>query len=167
MAQISIPGVNQNVVRSTLESLYKQGGLNRVAAKHNSVIKQEGMRYGVSESLVKAAIYVESRGRENAQSPRGAYGPMQLMEATAKVDLNGLNRYNPQENIRGGIIYYGRLLQRYRGDTEKAVAAYNWGMGNVDRVAKKYGQAWRAALPQETRNYLAQYRAILSDGRPL
>jgi soluble lytic murein transglycosylase-like protein len=165
LAQVNIPSINQQVVKNTLENLYRQGGLSRVAAQHDDVIRQTGRRYGVSEDLVKAAIYVESRGREHAQSPAGAYGPMQLMAGTA-TDLQ-VNRYNPKENIIGGTKYYGQLLHRYRGDTEKAIAAYNWGMGNVDRVTKQHGHAWRAALPQETRNYLAQYRAILSGGKPL
>ncbi len=165
MAQTIIPRVNNKVVGNTVQSLYRQGGLKNVATRHDSLIRQEGRRWGVSEALTKTAIYVESRGRETAQSGAGAYGPMQLMQGTAG-DLK-VDRFDPRDNIRGGIKYYGQLLSRYRGDTEKAIAAYNWGMGNVDRVANRYGTAWRAALPTETRNYLAQYRAIMNNGKQI
>lgn len=164
MAQISS---QPNAVKNTVKSLYRQGGLSKVASQYNSIIEQSGRRWGLSADFIKTAIFVESRGNRNAISPRGAAGLMQIMEATAKIDLNGIDRFDPVQNIRGGVEYYGRLVARYRGDLEKAVAAYNWGMGNVDKVSKKYGQAWRAALPSETKNYLAQYRHILNEGKPL
>ena len=64
-------------------------------------------------------------------SPKGAIGIAQLMPATAKE--MGVNPYNPVENERGGKDYLGKLIDQYEGDIPKALAAYNWGQGNVKR----------------------------------
>lgn len=86
----------------------------------------------VDEDLIRAVIHAESFYRANAVSSQGAEGLMQLMPETADrfhVD----DAFSPAENIRGGTSYLGWLLQRYGGNEELAVAAYNAGEGAVDK----------------------------------
>ena len=99
--------------------------------------RQEAQRQGVPYSFVQKVIQTESGGDFNAIGPKTktgdrAYGPMQLMSATAK-DL-GVNRMEWKDNIRGGIKYLGQLTQQFQDPTLVA-AAYNAGPGNV----QKYG----------------------------
>jgi len=110
---------------------------------------QEAERQGVPLSLVQSVVQAESGGTFNAIGPETrfndrAYGPMQLMGATAK-DL-GVNRMDWRDNIRGGVKYLGQLTERFQDPTLVA-AAYNAGPGNVE----KYG-----GVPpfKETQNYV-------------
>jgi hypothetical protein len=99
--------------------------------------RQEAQRQGVPYSLVQKIVETESKGDFNAIGPKTktgdrAYGPMQLMSATAK-DL-GVNRMEWKDNIRGGVKYLSQLTQQFQDPTLVA-AAYNAGPGNV----QKYG----------------------------
>ena len=99
--------------------------------------RQEAQRQGVPYSLVQKIVETESKGDFNAIGPKTrfndrAYGPMQLMGATAK-DL-GVNRMDWKDNIRGGVKYLGQLTQQFQ-DPVLVAAAYNAGPGNV----QKYG----------------------------
>lgn len=113
----------------------------------NRIIDCASERYGVDADLIKAVIKTESDFDEKATSDRGAMGLMQLMPETAQ-DLGVKNAYNPVENIMGGTRYLKMLMDRYDGDTNAALAAYNWGMGNVERNPDR--------LPEETKTYIAR-----------
>jgi len=111
--------------------------------------RQEAQRQGVPYSLVQKIVETESGGDFNAIGPKTrtgdrAYGPMQLMSATAK-DL-GVNRMEWKDNIRGGVKYLSQLTQQFQ-DPVLVAAAYNAGPGNV----QKYG-----GVPpfKETQNYV-------------
>jgi hypothetical protein len=111
--------------------------------------RQEAERQGVPFSLVQKIVETESGGAFNAIGPKTrtgdrAYGPMQLMSATAK-DL-GVNRMEWKDNIRGGVKYLSQLTQQFQ-DPVLVAAAYNAGPGNV----QKYG-----GVPpfKETQNYV-------------
>lgn len=121
---------------------------SKKSAPFDASISEHARRQGVAEDLVRAVIQVESAFNPSAVSNKGAMGLMQLMPATAK-DLGVTNPFDPDQNIRGGVTYLKQLLDRFDQKVELALAAYNAGMGNVE----KYG-----AVPpfKETRNYVAK-----------
>lgn len=128
------------------------------SAVYEASINEHSRRMGVSADLVRAVIQVESAFNPTAVSTKGAMGLMQLMPATAQ-ELGVSNPFEPDENIRGGVAYLKRLLVRYNHKVELALAAYNAGMGNVE----KYGD-----VPpfKETRNYVKKITAAAPQAPP-
>lgn len=118
-----------------------------------SYINKASEQFGVSPHLIKAVIQTESNFNHQAVSPAGAQGLMQLMPATAK-ELGVDNPFDPEQNVMGGTRYLKSLLDRYDGDLDKALAAYNWGMGNLERNPDR--------LPAETRNYQSKVKIFLA-----
>lgn len=103
--------------------------------------------YGVNADLIRRVVRAESNFNPRSRSPKGAMGLMQLMPETAR-ELGVQDPYDPVDNVMGGTRYLRGLIDRYQGDTERALAAYNWGMGNVDKYPDR--------LPAETRRYVAR-----------
>jgi hypothetical protein len=110
------------------------------------IIQEAAQRYRVDPRLIRAVIQAESGGNPLAVSRAGARGLMQLMPETA-AELGVTNPFDPTQNIMGGTSYLRRLLDRYRGDVKLALAAYNWGMGNLEKRPE--------AMPRETKNFIA------------
>ncbi len=98
----------------------------------DSIIHDASRRHGVEKALVKAVIRAESDFVPYARSPKGAQGLMQLMPATARMH-RVWRVYEPRENIEGGVKHLRMLLDRYRGNTRLALAAYNAGIESVAR----------------------------------
>lgn len=127
----------------------------KAPGKLQSVINEVAKKQGVKADLVTAIIQVESNFNPRAKSSAGAQGLMQLMPATAK-ELGVRNPLDPRQNVDGGTRYIKQMLKKY-DDVRLALAAYNWGPGNVDRALKKYGNSYEAIekhMPKETRNYV-------------
>lgn len=126
----------------------------------SGLIQSTATKYGVNPSLAYAVASAESGYDQNAKSPAGAIGIFQLMPGTAS-DL-GVNPNDLAQNIEGGIKYLAQQLRAFGGDIQKALAAYNWGPGNVQNAVKKYGSNWLAHAPSETRNYVAEIMSMIS-----
>ena len=108
-------------------------------------ISEAAAKYDLDPALIRAVIQVESNRNPEAVSPAGAQGLMQLMPKTAAaMGLN--NPFDPAQNIEGGSRYLRQLLNRYQGNRRLALAAYNWGMGNLEKRPE--------ALPKETQHYI-------------
>ena len=118
----------------------------------DEIIKRASNLYGVDPELVTAVLRAESDYDAGATSSKGAKGLMQLMPETAK-ELGVKNCYDPVENIMAGTRYLKSLLSRYDGNIELTLAAYNWGMGNVERQPGE--------LPRETQAYIARVNRFL------
>jgi len=119
----------------------------------DEIIAAASQRYGVDANLIKAVISAESNFNPHAVSHAGAQGLMQLMPGTAR-SLGVSDSFDPQQNVMGGTRFLRDLLKRYDGNVDSALAAYNWGPGNVDRRPDQ--------LPRETRNYLARVKQLYS-----
>lgn len=98
----------------------------------DKIFEEASERYDVPVSLLKAVGKAESSFRTDVVSSAGAIGVMQLMPRTAK-GLGVTDPYDPQQNIMGGAKYLRQMLDRYDGDVELALAAYNSGPGTVDK----------------------------------
>lgn len=94
-------------------------------------------RFGVPRELVRAVIEAESNWNPRAVSPAGAVGLMQLMPDTAAAFRVG-NRFDPAENIRGGVAYLAFLMEQCGGDLRLVVGAYNAGHGRVLKAGLRY-----------------------------
>lgn len=122
----------------------------------------EAQIQGVDPALVQAVIAQESGGRADAVSEKGARGLMQLMPETAK-EL-GVNPDVPEQNIRGGVKYLSQMLQRYGGNVEHALMAYNWGPGNVDAWLQTGKGKNGKGVPAETMDYVSGVVSKLKNG---
>jgi soluble lytic murein transglycosylase-like protein len=97
---------------------------------YHSIILQAASRYQVDPAIVKAIIMAESSYNPRAVSKRGAKGLMQLMPNTAE-EMGVEDIFDPEHNINGGVRYYKKLLNKFKGDIKLALAAYNAGMRKV------------------------------------
>ncbi len=119
------------------------------------IAHRAAQRYSIDPALVKAVIKAESDFNPSVESPAGAQGLMQLMPGTAQ-DLGVSDPFDPEQNVMGGTRYLKQLLNKYDGDLDKTLAAYNWGPGNVDRKGID-------TLPDETRTYLSRVKRYQSE----
>ena len=115
---------------------------------YDDEIKHYASQFGVDPTLVRAVMHAESAFNPNAVSSAGAGGLMQLMPETA-ARFGVADRFNPDENIAGGVAYLAFLLDLFHGDRQLAVAAYNAGEGAV--------QKYSGVPPyNETQNYVTR-----------
>ena len=151
-----------NTQKTDAEKMTQSSGKDQISVSQNrhdfdELIDQAAQRYGVDSNLVRAVVTAESDFDPNCVSTAGAMGLMQLMPETAD-DLGVGDPFDPAQNIDGGTRYLSQMLEKFAGDLNKALAAYNWGPSNVERGG---------SLPTETRNYLkkvARFRNLYATG---
>lgn len=130
-----------------------------VPPQYAAKINELAQRFDLSPALLEAVVWQESRWRSNAVSHAGARGLAQLMPGTARY--LGVDPDDPMQNLEGGARYLREQLDRFDGDLEKALAAYNAGPGRVIRAG---------GIPKirETQLYVAAIMGRLaSHSRPL
>jgi soluble lytic murein transglycosylase-like protein len=110
------------------------------------LVREAADRHRVDPALVRAVIETESNWNPKAYSHKGAGGLMQLIPTTAQR-YGAYDVFNPQQNIDAGVKHLKRLLERYNGNLDLALAAYNAGEGAVDR-------AHGIPAYRETQNYV-------------
>lgn len=130
-----------------------EGKYDASGHKFDALANEYSKEIGLPASLGRYMLHRETGGLKNPETARsgaGAYGPAQLMPATAK-EL-GVDIRDPEANVKGGLRYLKKMYDRYNGDEQLALAAYNAGPGNVDKALKS-GKGI-AGLPAETRGYV-------------
>lgn len=123
------------------------GEISPSSVRYEEIIRKAAAANDVDPDLIRGVIQVESGFNASARSPKGAMGLMQLMPGTAR-ELGVSDPYDPEANVMGGTRYLKKLLNRYDGNVSLALAAYNWGMGNLE--------SRRDRMPEETRNYISR-----------
>ncbi|MGB4439194.1 MAG: lytic transglycosylase domain-containing protein [Sedimentibacter sp.] len=114
----------------------------------DKIFQRAGEMYNVPVNLLKSVAKAESSFNHTAVSSAGAEGIMQLMPDTAK-GLGVTNSFDPEQNIMGGAKYLSQMLDRFDGNVELSLAAYNAGPGNVIKYE---------GIPpfKETQNYVSR-----------
>jgi soluble lytic murein transglycosylase-like protein len=130
----------------------RRSSLPARAAAFDDVIELHSAEQNLPSDLVRAVIQAESGFNSNAVSPKGAMGLMQLMPATA-TEYGVTNPFHPEQNIRAGVAYLRRLMDRYDSNVSLALAAYNAGPGAVERYS---------GIPpyRETRDYVKKITRV-------
>ena len=157
-AAVAVPTPLQQVPKELLVPAAAMANLGEharaVPEAYSAKVAELSARFDLSPALIEALVWQESRWRENAVSPAGARGLAQLMPGTAR-DL-GVDPEDPHANLEGGARYLREQLDRFDGNLEKALAAYNAGPGRVIRSG---------GIPRirETQTYVASIMGRLAD----
>ena len=150
-----------NDIVDTLETITSTQNTNRVEScnkdedvntRIDKAISTSSKKYGVDENLIRAIIKVESNFNPNCVSSAGATGLMQLMPQYCD-DLGVSDPFNIEQNIDGGTKEIKRYLDKYNGDVEMALMAYNGGPTRMaKRGVKSVADIYK--MPKETQNYV-------------
>jgi len=119
---------------------YSKSRMQELRDKYGRYAIQFGVMYGIPFDVILAIIAQESNGNPNAKGTSGERGLMQLMPA-ALSDVNARfgtgfsfeDMYVPEKNIQAGVAYLAICRNFFYGSMQKAIQAYNAGMGNVQK----------------------------------
>jgi Transglycosylase SLT domain len=109
---------------------------------------------GIDPNVALELATVESSLNPSAVSSEGAIGLFQVMPTTAGMTAAQL--MDPATNINAGLGYLAQLLAQYSGNYQEALAAYNWGPGNVNGAVAQLGENWFSGIPGSVQNYVNQ-----------
>ena len=124
-------------------------------------VQQAAAARGVNPNILLAQIDKESSGNPRAEN-RGdiavtgspSQGLAQFQPGTAK-QYGVTDPFDPKQAIPGQAAYMADLLKKYGGNYQKALAAYNWGPGNLDSAMQRYGSLWADKLPASVKDYVS------------
>ena len=153
----SIGGYQPNVPLNAQAARLGAKGKAFLQAMAGELGSLEG-KYGLPAGLLSSVAATESGGDPFAESKAGAKGLFQFMPGTAKdMGLKGRDVFDPHKSADAAARYLRYLLDATGGDLEKALASYNWGLGNVQKKGMDN-------LPSETRNYVPKVMAGMRPG---
>lgn len=125
---------------------------------YDYIIESKSSKYNIEPAIIRAVITAESNWDPRAVSHKGAIGLMQLMPDTAK-DMEISNPFDPEDNIEGGTRYLRWLLNKFDGNLDLALAAYNAGPTRVE-------QSGGIPAITETRKYVQNVNKIYKGSSP-
>lgn len=151
-------------------STYSIGAVNKVSTISDdetmqriySAVNKYSEEFGVDPNLVLAVIKAESNFNPNVVSSAGAIGLMQLMPVNCEED-GVSDPFNVEDNIRGGVKQLRGHINRYNGDIEMALMAYNAGQGTVKRRGVTSADDLYK-MPKETQNYVPKVMKYYLNG---
>jgi len=148
---------NHNQNKGQMVEQRAQSGRRGAGGTQHTKFAELEQKYGLPSGLLNATYQKESGGGKYLFSKAGALGPFQFMPDTAKdLGLEGDDVFDLDLSAEAAARYYKMLLKRYNGDVAKAAAAYNYGLGNIDKKGL-------SNLPAETRDYIPSILGGLDD----
>jgi soluble lytic murein transglycosylase-like protein len=145
------------LIRAVVSSVHPVAGQAATPAL-DAAVRQIAAEQSLPPELLHSVIQVESNYNTGAVSPKGAQGLMQLIPETARR-FGVSDSFDPVENIQGGAKYLKYLLDLYKGDYPRALAAYNAG----EKAVAKYGGVPPYA---ETQNYVTRVQKRMGEKPP-
>ncbi|WP_448970293.1 transglycosylase SLT domain-containing protein [Neisseria sp.] len=161
-------GGGGGVARSAIAVTGKEDWLNKINAKDtvsnaDSRLSAVSQKYGIPQHMLYSVWAQESRkGNMKKSSPAGAKGHFQFMPGTAKAYGISGREWDFDASSDAAARYFQWLLKHYNGDHNKALAAYNWGNGNLDKAIKQYGNNWLSHAPKETQGYVNSINKMMA-----
>lgn len=161
-------GGGGGVARPPIAVTGKEDWLNKINAKDtvanaDSRLSAVSQKYGIPQHILYSVWAQESRkGNMKQASAAGAKGHFQFMPGTAKAYGISGREWDFDASSDAAARYFQWLLKHYNGDHNKALAAYNWGNGNLDQAIKRYGNDWLSHAPKETQGYVNSINKMMA-----